>query len=372
MKIDKSNTKMGSIDFPLFTTIMLLTAIGVVMVYSASSYKAFFDKSTQDSMYFLKRQGLWALIGTFFMFCTIKLNYKKIKKYTKVLMIICVAFLLMVFAFESTKGAQRWIRIGSIGFQPSELAKYIIVLYMAKSIEVKGGRKIETLLYGVVPYLLVSGFYAGLVFAEKNLSIAAVIMIVTLIILYVSGAKITHMLGVVGLVGLGGIAGIIFEPYRMARFTSFLNPWSDPKGSGYQLIQSLLALGSGGIWGMGLGKSRQKCYYIPEPHNDFIFSIIGEELGLIGCTIVVALFVVLVWRGIVIAIKAKDTYGTLLATGITSVIAVQAIINIAVVTGAMPVTGVPLPFISYGGSSLVINMVAMGILLNISRQSRYG
>lgn len=372
MKIDKSNAKMGSIDFALFSTIMLLTAIGVVMVYSASSYKAFFDKSTRDSMFFLKKQGLWAIIGTLLMFFTIKINYIKLKKYTKLLMILSVIFLLLVFAFESVNGAQRWIKIGSVGFQPSELAKYIVVLYMARSIEVKGGRKIETLAYGVIPYLLVSAFYAGLVFAEKNLSIAAVIMIVTLIILYVSGARIVHMAGVVGLVGLGGIGGIIFEPYRMARFTSFLNPWADPKGSGYQLIQSLLALGSGGIWGMGLGRSRQKCYYIPEPHTDFIFSIIGEELGLIGCTIIVALFVVLVWRGIVVAIKAKDTYGTLLATGITSVIAVQAIINIAVVTGAMPVTGVPLPFISYGGSSLVINMVAMGILLNISRQGRYG
>ncbi|HBC95224.1 MAG TPA: stage V sporulation protein E, partial [Clostridium sp.] len=192
-----------------------------------------------------------------------------------------------------------------------------------------------------------------------------------MIVLYVSGAKIKHMVGVVGLVALAGIAGIIFEPYRMARFTSFINPWADPKGSGYQLIQSLLAMGSGGIWGVGLGRSRQKCYYIPEPHNDFIFSIIGEELGLIGCTIIIALFVVLVWRGIVIAVKARDTYGTLLATGITSVIAVQAIINIAVVTGSMPVTGVPLPFISYGGSSLVINMIAMGVLLNISRQNEY-
>ncbi|CAB1242238.1 factor for spore cortex peptidoglycan synthesis (stage V sporulation) [Clostridiaceae bacterium BL-3] len=372
MKISKSKTKMGSIDFILFSTIMLLVAIGVVMVYSASSYKAFFDKSTQDSMFFLKRQGLWAIIGTFFMFLTIKFDYKNIKKYTKLLMIISVICLLAVFAFESTKGAQRWIRVGSVGFQPSEIAKYIVVLYMAKSIEVKGGRKIGTLLYGVIPYLLVSGFYAGLVFAEKNLSIAAVIMIVTMIVLYVSGARITHMIGVVGLVILAGIAGIIFEPYRMARFTSFLNPWADPKGNGYQLIQSLLAMGSGGIWGVGLGRSRQKCYYIPEPHNDFIFSIIGEELGLIGCTIIVALFIVIVWRGIVTAIKAKDTYGTLLATGITSVIAVQAIINIAVVTGSMPVTGVPLPFISYGGSSLVINMVAMGILLNISRQSEYG
>ncbi|MEY8762321.1 MULTISPECIES: stage V sporulation protein E [Clostridium] len=369
--MSKSKTRMGSIDFVLFSTIMLLVAIGVVMVYSASSYKAFFDKSTHDSMFFLKRQGLWAVIGTFFMFLTIKIDYKKIKRYTKLLMVISIVCLLSVFAFESTNGAQRWVKIGSFGFQPSEIAKYVVVFYMAKSIEAKGGRKIGTLLYGVIPYLLVSGFYAGLVFAEKNLSIAAVIMIVTMIVLYVSGAKIKHMVGVVGLVALAGIAGIIFEPYRMARFTSFINPWADPKGSGYQLIQSLLAMGSGGIWGVGLGRSRQKCYYIPEPHNDFIFSIIGEELGLIGCTIIIALFVVLVWRGIVIAVKARDTYGTLLATGITSVIAVQAIINIAVVTGSMPVTGVPLPFISYGGSSLVINMIAMGVLLNISRQNEY-
>lgn len=152
-------------------------------------------------------------------------------------------------------------------------------------------------------------------------------------------------------------------------FLSFLDPWKDPKNTGYQLIQSLLALGSGGIWGVGIGRSRQKCYYIPEPHNDFIFAIIGEELGLIGCIFIVILFSIFIWRGIVIATKAKDTYGTMLATGITSIVAVQAIINMAVVTGSMPVTGVPLPFISYGGSSLAINLMAMGILLNISRQT---
>ena len=369
MKISKSKTKMGSIDFIMFSTIMLLVAIGVVMVYSASSYKAFFDKSTQDSMFYLKRQGLWAIIGTFFMFFTIKFDYKNIKKYTKLLMIISVICLLAVFAFESTKGAQRWIRVGSIGFQPSEIAKYIVVLYMAKSIELKGGRKIETMLYGVIPYLLVSAFYAGLVFAEKNLSIAAVIMIVTMIVLYVSGARIIHMIGVVGLVAIGGIAGIIFEPYRMARFTSFLNPWADPKGNGYQLIQSLLAMGSGGIWGVGLGRSRQKCYYIPEPHNDFIFSIIGEELGFLGAFGVIFLFLIVIWRGIVIALKVEDTFACFLATGIVALIAIQSLVHIAVVTSSIPTTGITLPFVSYGGTSLVINMAAIGILLNISRHA---
>jgi len=363
----KPGNKMGSIDFVLFSTIMLLVSIGVVMVYSASSYSAFFNPNIQDSMYYLKKQGLWAIIGTFFMFLAIKIDYHKIRKYTKILMIATIVFLVAVFAFPEVNGARRWIRLGPASFQPSDMAKYIVVLYMAKSIEIKG-EKIKSLIYGVIPYLLVSGFYAGMVLAEKNLSIATVIMIVTLIVLFVAGAKIAHMLGLIGLVGLAGIAGIIFEPYRMARFTSFLNPWADPKGTGYQLIQSLLALGSGGIWGMGLGRSRQKAYYIPEPHNDFIFSIIGEELGLIGCTIIILLFVVFIWRGIVTAIRAKDTYGTLLASGITSVVAIQAIINIAVVTGSMPVTGVPLPFISYGGSSMVFNLVAMGILLNISRQ----
>ncbi len=368
--MNKPSNKSGPIDFILFSTIMLLVAIGVIMVYSASSYSAFFNPDIKDSMYFLKKQGVAAVIGTLFMFAAIKFDYHKIKKYTKILMIIAVILLCAVFAFKDTNGARRWIRIGPASFQPSEMAKYMVVFYMAKSIENKG-EKIKTLAYGVIPYLMVSGFYAGMVLAEKNLSIAAVIMIVTLIVLYVAGAKISHMIGLIGVVTLGGIAGILFEPYRMARFTSFLDPWQDPKGKGYQLIQSLLALGSGGIWGMGLGRSRQKCYYIPEPHNDFIFSIIGEELGLIGCTLIVILFVIFIWRGIVTAVRAKDTYGTLLATGITSVIAVQAIINIAVVTGSMPVTGVPLPFISYGGSSLAINLIAMGVLLNISRQKEY-
>jgi cell division protein FtsW len=369
-KLNKKVEPKGSIDFILFSTIMLLIAIGVVMVYSASSYMCFFDKNIQDSMYYLKRQGLWAILGTILMFFAIKFDYHRIKKPTKYLMMGSIILLLIVFAFPATNGAQRWIQFGPIGLQPSEIAKYIIVLYMAKSIETKGGRKIESFLYGVLPYLLVSGFYAALVLAEKNLSIAAIIMIVTLIVLYASGAKITHIIGIMMFVFIGGVAGIIFEPYRMKRFTSFLNPWADPKGSGYQLIQSLLAMGSGGIWGVGLGRSRQKCYYIPEPHTDFIFSIIGEELGLIGCVIIISLFIILIWRGIVTAIKAKDVYGTILATGITSVIAIQAIINIAVVTGSMPVTGVPLPFISYGGSSLLFNMIAMGVLLNISRQNK--
>jgi len=358
--------KMGSIDFLLFSIIMLLVAIGIVMVFSASSYTAFFNY--KDSMYFLKKQMVAAVIGIVIMFFAIKLDYHYLKKITGILMILTVLLLLLVFAFPAVKGARRWITYGPLSIQPSEIAKYIVVLYIAKSIENKGER-IQSFFYGIIPYFIVSGLYAALVLAEKNLSIAAVIMIVTLIMIFVGGSKISHLITSIGTVGVLGSIFIWIEPYRLERLQYFRNPWLDPRDKGYQLIQSLLALGSGGIWGLGLGKSRQKCFYIPEPHNDFIFAIIGEELGLVGCIFIISLFVIFIWRGIKVAINARDVFGTLLATGITSVIAVQAIINIAVVTGAMPVTGVPLPFISYGGSALMFNLAAMGILLNISRQS---
>ena len=360
--------KMGSIDFVLFTTIMTLLAIGVVMVFSASSYYAMHSpKTNYDTFYFLKKQGLWAFISITGMFITIKLDYHRLKKLILPVMLITIVLLIIVLFCPAVNGATRWIPLGFASIQPSEIAKYVVVLYMAKSIENKG-ENIKSFCYGVLPYFMVSGFYAGMVLLEKNLSIAAVIMIVTIIMVFVGGVKGKHIVALIGSVGLLGVFFILVEPYRLKRLMSFRNPWVDPKGDGYQLIQSLLALGSGGIWGMSLGQSRQKCYYIPEPHNDFIFSVIGEELGLIGCTLIIIVFLIFIWRGIRIAINAKDIFGTLLATGITAVIAIQAIINIAVVTGSMPVTGVPLPFISYGGSSLLINMVAMGVLLNISRQ----
>ncbi|MBU5590794.1 stage V sporulation protein E [Clostridium sp. MSJ-4] len=365
MKKGKKNT--GQVDFVMFASILLLLAIGVVMVYSASSYISLYGK--KDSMFYLKRQGAFAVLGIITMCIFMNYDYHKLKKYTTLLMIICIPLLFAVFAFEDVNGAQRWIRLGPASFQPSEIVKYVVVLYMAKSLDYKG-EKVKSFLYGILPYLLVSGFYAGMILLEKNLSIASVIMIVTLIILFVAGGRAFHLFGIVtpSLFALG-VLFIFSESYRRDRLLNFIDPWKDPAKNGYQLIQSLLALGSGKILGLGLGKSRQKAYYMPEPHNDFIFAIIGEELGLIGCLFIILLFLIFIWRGIRVASKTKDTYGTLLAIGITSVIAVQAIINIAVVTGSMPVTGVPLPFISYGGSSLVINMMAMGILLNISRQT---
>ncbi|MGL4569729.1 MAG: stage V sporulation protein E [Clostridium sp.] len=359
--------RMGEIDFGIFCVIVLLLAVGVVMVYSASSYYSMFKYD--DSMHYLKRQLVWCVLGVIAMMFMMTIDYHKLKRWTLFLVIATVPILLAVFLFPGVNGAQRWIQLGPFSFQPSELAKYVVVIYLAMFLEKKGDG-IKNFKTGVLPCFFVAGIFAAIVLAEKNLSIASVIMIVTFIMVFAAGARKFHMFGVItpALVS----AALVFSlgvGYRRKRMLNFINPWKDPAGDGYQLIQSFYALGAGGITGLGLGQSRQKMLYMPEPHNDFIFAIIGEELGLIGCLIIIALFVVFVWRGIRIAMKAKDSYGSMLAIGITSIIAIQSIINIAVVTGSMPVTGVPLPFISYGGTSLVINLMAMGILLNISRQT---
>jgi cell division protein FtsW len=358
--------KSEPIDFILFVTIFLLVVIGVVMVFSASAYTSANNSEIKDGMYYLKKQAMWAVLGISCMICTMKTDYHVLKRYTKPMLFFTIILLCAVFVFPPVNGARRWIPLGFASIQPSEIAKYTVVLYLAASLD-KKGEKIKSFLYGVVPYLMVAGFFAGLVLAEKNLSIAAVIMGVTIIVLFVAEARIPHLGLLFGVVFVLGVTFILIEPYRMARVMYFIDPWQDAKGKGFQLVQSLLALGSGGIFGEGWFQSRQKCFWIPEPHTDFIFAIVGEELGLIGCAVIVLLFIVFIWRGLVTASKAKDKFGKLLATGVTAVIAIQAIINIAVVTGSMPVTGVPLPFISYGGSSLIFNLIAVGVLLNVSK-----
>lgn len=363
----KGKSKLGEIDFVLFTTVLLLVAIGVVMVYSASAYIALYQ--FEKPMQFLLRQGAYAFIGLFVMIFTLNMDYHNYRKYLKGILIITFVLLIVVLFSTPVNGARRWINLKVITIQPSELAKYAVVIFLANGLE-RRGDGIRDFFKGIVPFFGAAAIFAGLVLAEKNLSIATVIMGVTAIMVFVAGARLIHMLVIVSGLGMAVVAGIIFEPYRMARLMNFMNPWKDPQGKGYQLIQSLYALGSGGVLGVGIGQSRQKCFYIPEPHNDFIFSVIGEELGLVGCIFIIVLYIILISRGVRTAIRAKDTYGALLASGITSVVAVQAIINIAVVSGSMPVTGVPLPFISYGGSALIFNMFAMGILLNISRQAR--
>lgn len=368
-KMKKINMK--SIDYALLCALLLLLFIGVVMVYSSSSYYALYQKDVYNTDYYFIKEITWVIVGTIGMAITMSIDYHIYKKFTPWLVIITLALLIIVlFAGADINGAVRWIRLGPLSFQPSELAKYVLVLYLALLID-KRKNKIKKFGEGTILYLCIAAVFAVLVLLEKNLSITAIIMMVTFIMILVGGAKISHLLSLVPVGIAAGLALIFTQSYRLDRLTSFLNPWADPSGDSYQLIQSLYALGSGGIFGVGLGNSRQKALFMPEPHNDFIFSIIGEELGLIGCIFIISIFMFIVIRGTTIAVKARDNYGFLLAIGIISVIAIQAIINIAVVSGSMPVTGVPMPFISYGGTSLVFNLGAMGILLNISRQSKY-
>ena len=297
------------------------------------------------------------------------IDYHKWKKFTgAAYLVTVVALVAVLFVGSNINGATRWLNIAGVSFQPSELAKYVIVFFLAMMIDKYGGISKNWKIPLI--YLASAAIFALLVYKENNLSIASIIMIVAFIMVFVSGMSIKEACTLIGTGGILGTVGIFSAQYRIDRFVSFLNPWKYADKEGYQLVHSLYAIGSGGLFGVGLGNSKQKALYMPEPHNDFIFAIIGEELGLISCIVVIAIFVVLIVAGIKVASRARDRDGKLLATGIISVIAIQAIINIAVVTGSMPVTGVPLPFISYGGTSLVFNLAAMGVLLNISRQCK--
>ncbi|MDU5109740.1 MAG: putative lipid II flippase FtsW [Clostridium sp.] len=364
----KKRIKMKDIDYGLLCGILILLFIGIVMVYSSSSYYALYEKDNSD--FFFIKEIIWAIVGICGMLVTMSIDYHIYKKWTPYfVMFTYIALVLVLFLGVNLNGATRWIRIGPLSFQPSELAKYVLVLYLALLID-RRKDKIRKFKEGTIFYLAIAASFAVLILAGKNLSITAIVMMVAVVMIFVGGGKLIHILSFVP-VGVAILGFLIYlQPYRLDRFTSFLDPWADTSGKSYQLIQSFYALGSGGVFGSGLGNSRQKALFMPEPHNDFIFAIIGEELGLIGCIAIILLFMFIVIKGVSIAIKARDNYGFLISIGIISVIAIQAIINIAVVTGSMPVTGVPMPFISYGGTSLVFNLGAIGILLNISRQSK--
>lgn len=361
--------KKKSIDFILFIVVLILLAIGLVMIFSASMVTD--SQNEGDGYYHLKRQVIWCVLGIAAMLFTAGVNIEifKNKKFIQISMIVVFVLLIVVLFMPSKNGASRWIGIGSFGIQPSELAKIVLIIYFADFLS-KKGENVKSFLYGVIPTLLVAGVFAGLILKQPNMSTAVIIFATAFCMLIVAGAKSIHLGGLAG----GGIGlAMLFAlsaDYRRKRVFAFLNPWGDPLGDGYQAIQSLYALGSGGFLGMGLGASRQKWLYIPEAQNDFIFAIIGEELGFIGVFFIITLFGILIWRGFKIALNCEDKFGTLLATGITASIAVQASINLMVVSSFMPVTGVTLPLISYGGSSLLFTLISIGILLNISRYSK--
>ena len=356
-------------DFPLVITIIILLSMGLVMVLSASSPSSLAESG--DSYVYFSKQLFFAIAGIILMFFISKIDYRFFKNFYKHAWWISAAMLVLVLiAGKEVKGATRWLSItDTFSFQPSEVVKIFMIIFYA-GILTKNKDKLNKYFSGFILNILYVVPIIGLLVLQPHLSASIVILGTVTIMIIIAGAKLRHFIltGLFAGVPLLGLA-ILLEPYRLERFITFLDPWKDPSDTGYQVIQSLYAIGSGGLFGVGLGESKQKFLYIPEPHNDFIFSILGEELGFIGCAIVIVLFAIFIWRGIVIAMKAPDMFGSLIAIGITSLVAIQAIINIAVVTSSMPATGMPLPFFSYGGTALLILLSSMGILLNISRAS---
>jgi cell division protein FtsW len=351
----------------IFFAVTALLGLGVVMVYSSSAVSAYVNYN--DSYYFLKRQIVWATLGIVTMLFTMNIDYHVWRRLAKPVLVLTLVLLVLVLIpglGKVVNGARRWLGFGSVYLQPSEIAKLSMVLFSAASLTLYQD-KITHFFKGLVPQLLMLLVVFGLILKEPDLGTALAIGGTVFVLLYTAGAKITHLvsLGAIGLVGI--IAAILAEPYRLKRLFAFSDPWADPLNSGYHIIQSLYALGSGGLFGVGLGRSREKFLYLPEPHTDFIFAILGEEFGFIGTITVILLFFLFAWRGFRVAMSAPDIFGSILAAGLTTMILVQALMNIAVVTASMPVTGIPLPFLSFGGSALIFTLAGVGILLNISK-----
>ena len=361
-------------DFILCITVFLLLAIGIIMVLSASAPSSL--STNGDSYTYVRKQAGFAILGIALMFLISKIDYRFYKKYYWAIYVLSCLILLLVIVpviGREVKGATRWINLGFGQFQPSEITKIGLIIFYAGYLS-DHKNDLKSFWKGFVkPFLFLVPPIGILFFVQNHLSASLLIGLVTCTMMIVAGCRILHFT-ISGLVaGCGTAVGSFVMQvtgsggFRLDRIETFFNPWENATTTGYQLVQSLYAIGSGGLFGLGLGESKQKYLYIPEPHNDFIFAILAEELGFLGCLAVIVLFGIFIWRGVLSAMKAPDMFGSLLATGITALVGLQAIINIAVVTGSIPTTGMPLPFFSYGGTALVILLCAVGILLNISR-----
>ena len=354
-------------DKLLFITIIIISLFGLIMIYSSSYIWA--NYKYNNPYKFVITQSVFVILGVIIMLILSKLDYKIYYKYANKILFICMILLALVLipGIGSVRnGSRSWFGIGSFGIQPSEFAKMGLIIFVSKYLT-NNKKDMKNVIKGVFPILFVILIFFGLIMLEPDFGTAMVIVITLITLIFVSGVKVSFFLKA-GLLGIIGIVGIIISaPYRLKRIVSFLNPWSDPLGSGYQILQSLYAIGPGGLLGQGYLNSRQKYFYLPEPQTDFIFSIISEELGFLGVLIVTILFLIIFYRGIVIALKKTDLFGKYLSFGLSFGLIIQACLNLLVVVGLIPVTGVTLPFISYGGSSLLISMASIGIILNISR-----
>ena len=366
----KSNKeKLKQFDLPFLVLVILVLISGLVMLFSASYAAGLADEG--DSMYYIKKQLFAAIIGVVAMLAASRLDYNYYRKLSVIAAGVSALLLILVFPMGvSANGAKRWIHLG-ITFQPSEIAKIGMILILAHIIA-KNYDKMSTFTSGILIPLGITGGFALLVIIEPHLSGALLLVIIGVVMVFVGGANWKHLLVCFLVVLLLVVLVVSMTSYMTKRVNAWLDPWSDPQGEGYQIIQSLYAIGSGGLMGLGLGNSQQKYGYLPEAHNDYIFSIVCEELGFVGAVIVILLFALLVWRGFRIALKAKDKFGCLICVGIMTQIGAQTLLNIAVVSNAIPSTGISLPFFSYGGTSLVLLLLEMGVVLNVSRQSNMG
>ena len=377
----------GPIDLPFLMLVVLLTGIGVIMVFSASYATAYYSKSADyNPTYYFVRQALFAVAGLAIMYVASKINYQTLRLLSVFVLGIAIILLVLVLFIgygAETVGAQRWMQLGPISFQPSEIAKLGVILFFAARLSKRNTEKQRRLdprspLSGVVglldriglleliPYIFILGIIVFLMMREPHMSGTILILVGAAAVLFAAGIKLYWFLIAGG--GMVGLLVLLMSGYQSTRILVWKDPWAYPKDGGYQIIQSLYAIGSGGLLGVGLGKSRQKFLYLPEPENDFIFAIVCEELGLVGAAVVLILFALLIIRGYWIAIHARDRFGALLVVGITTLLAVQVFLNIAVVTNLLPTTGISLPFFSYGGTALIIQLLEMGVVLSVSRQ----
>lgn len=357
-------------DYLLLAVIIALVCVGVVMVFSAST--SISHSEVGNPWHYIRKQITWAVIGTVAMYLAARINYWKWQQLANIGLGVTLLLLVLVLVPGigiTVNGSSRWVWLGFFQLQPSEVAKVTLLVWVANRLCVNTER-IKHFVKGSVPILAVTGVICGLVLMQPDLGTSIAIAMVVCLVMFAAGLPWSQIVAL-GVAGLGALGVAIYvAPYRLARFMTFFDPWKDPTDKGYQIIQSLYAIGPGGLFGRGLGKSLQKQFFLPAPHNDFIFSVTAEELGFIGGAALIILFVVLAIRGLRIAVRAPDRFSSLLATGITAMVVCQAIVNFAVVTGSMPVTGIPLPLVSYGGSSLLIIMSSFGVLLNISKYCR--
>jgi cell division protein FtsW len=354
-------------DMNLLFPVLLLVGIGIVMVYSASSTLAL--KKFGSDYYFLKKHAFFSLFGLIVLVCCRHVPYRlfRLAAYPfLVAAVVCLALTHLTGFSVSVGGAARWLRIGSLRFQPSEFARFALLLYLAYSIGNKIARgSIKSFSVGFLPHVLILGLFTVLIFFQPDFGSIVIFVALTWIMMFVGGVRITHLSAALLLLTPVVYYFMVGAEYRLKRIMTFLDPWQYPTDEGYQIIHSLMAFGSGGLWGAGLGKGYQKLFYLPEPHTDFIFSVIGEELGLLGVLTIMGLYAIIMWRGVVIAGNARDPFGSLVAVGITAALGLQACVNMGVTLGLLPAKGLTLPFLSYGGTSLLMNMASIGILMNI-------